>query len=305
MWSLVLGLALIFSFSCVHSKQCLYYSDCSGDEECCMVSNTCTPRDKCVICYYDAECSTGKKCLKQSGLYAGLCVDAVDMTTESLSFTVPDPNTETIQPQVTDDVSCTYDTDCSKGEDCDDGICSSSVPDDSSSDSDGLDIGYIFLIIILVFVKILLWAACLRMRYKRRVYQRMAIVTPTRQTATTVNTTTAAIINHPYVSLPPCAALQPGYAYSYPDVIGGAEASPLPPGAPPPYSSLGLEGKGNIESKEEVRQEIAVSNFVEGVVSPMQCAPTPEYNFHMVFGRQGNENNTAFEQPRASRDKEQ
>lgn len=66
-----------------------------------------------------------------------------------------------------DDVLCIYDIDCLKGEDCDDGSCIFLVFDDSLSDSDGLDIGYIFLIIIFVFVKILFWVVCLRMRYKR------------------------------------------------------------------------------------------------------------------------------------------
>ena len=264
-WTLSLGLALIFYSSSVCSEKCEFDWQCSGSKECCTTLGICmTIGGRCVVsCKKDSDCPDGKHCYVD----LGICTDP-PITLPDLNIqTIPDLEPITVGPEWDD--SCAVNSDCEGDAVCEVGNCVTIVVDteQSSSDSSMSNLA-IWLIVAAAFLKIVFWL-CYINRRRERLRQRLlmtTIIPPPTGEATTTHT------SHDET--------QPGSAYDI-IVIEVEQVSPsAPPDAPPPYSALEFERQGNDKDGQghvKMQSESAVPNSAAWVVFGAEDVSTKEH----------------------------
>lgn len=224
-WLFSLSLALICFTCSVHSQSlCNDDSECDQSQVCCVV---CASRSFCNRgCTSDVDCSYGNEC----DTYSGKCVTPTDPTTR-----------------------CYWDGDCSGNTRCIGGQCVDHEDYDhydTTHDEGGLSWSATKIVGIVFFAAVAAVLSCLY-HMCRKARKPPVLATQNAQARTGVAgeaTNTAHGTDHEM--RPPRNAVSNGGV-----VIAVLEVNevspPLPPGAPPPYSTLDFEPQQRNENEEQ------------------------------------------------------
>lgn len=216
-WSLSLCLALICYTCSVHSQLCNNDSQCDQGQVCCR--SVCASRLICRSCWSDADCSYGYLCNN-----SGQCVAPTYAPTFEVHI-------------------CYWDSDCSGSLTCEDGTCVEQDRNEGGFSWSGTKvIGIIFFVAVATVISCL-YHMCKRAR-KPPVLATQN--TPTAGVAREASNTTHATDHEMRPS---------GNAVSNGGIVIAVEevnevSPPLPPGAPPPYSTLEFERQQQNENDE-------------------------------------------------------
>ena len=229
-WSLSLCLALI-CFTCSVHSLCNDDSQCDQRQVCCVI---CASRSFCRRrCTRDAACSFGDKC----DINSGECVSSTPTETTTWSWLQNSPTSKryTRRP----DNFCNWDSDCFGSATCVYGRCTVHNTDTTDQDEGGLTWSTTKIVGIIFFAAVASVISCLYHMCKRA-RKPPALATQNAQATTRVTgevTNTTHATDH---------ELRPtGNSVSNGGIVIAVEevneiSPPLPPGAPPPYSTLEL-----------------------------------------------------------------
>ena len=213
-WLLSLGLVFV-SYTCsVCSQKCGYDWDCDRGKQCC--SGSCKLEQFCARCFSDGDCSPGGKCGSD-----GIC---------QLPAYVPatDPN------NILDEY-CVWHSDCSENRRCEEGKCVF-----TSLKATNKIIGTVLSLFASVVTVSCAWY-CIRIKRERKRTELAArnATSSRARNGLSLNATTTAV--------------EPGSVVSNDATVIEMEqvSPPLPPDAPPPYSSLDFERQGNDNDEAE------------------------------------------------------
>ena len=249
-WSLLVSLVLICCIGSVHSQSCFRNSDCVSGI-CCgrrsRVDRTCSSREASCPCHFDNDCKLGERCD-----WSGVCEKRnVRYFPTYKAYTLNIPNIPTIDPfdfptfdPYPDD--CVLDSDCIGSKICKDGQCRHSSGTSSRGLLSGSKLMGIVLFAIVATIISCFYYACKRTRKPPNLPSRNVNINapPTgveasrrndhEMQAGTVGTTNLRASDHS--------------ESTNSTVVVVEDETPLPPGAPPPYSSLKFEARQGSES---------------------------------------------------------
>lgn len=231
-WSHLLCLALICYTCSVHSQRCDNDSQCDQGRVCC---GFCASRFICDrLCKGDADCLYyGDKCNVNSG-------QCETQPYVPPTFNIPTLYIPTFRQYTPEIDICYWNSDCPGSLICEDGTCV-----DNDRNEGGFSWSGTKVIGIIFFVAVATVISCLYHMCKRA---RKPPVLATQNAPTTGATNTTHATDH---------EMRPsGNAVSNGGVVIAVEevnevSPPLPPGAPPPYSSLEFERQQRNENDEQ------------------------------------------------------
>ena len=222
-WSLLVSVGLICCIGSVHSQSCLRDSDCDGGI-CCLRGNwfnrTCSLRGASCPCLFNSDCKSGERCN-----WLNECEKRIRTVPYSPTYRTYKFNIRTIDPY----------PDCVQ--------CRRSSSSSSRLSSGGKFMGIVLSAIVATIISCVYYA-CKRTRKPPNLPSRNVNAPPTgveasrrndhEMQAGNVGTTNLRVSDHA--------------ESTNSTVVVVEDETPLPPGAPPPYSSLQFEARQGSES---------------------------------------------------------
>lgn len=250
-WSLLVSLAFICCIGSVHSQSCFSDSDCDSGI-CCRrwnrVNRTCSWRASCP-CQINSDCKSGERC----DWPRGVCEKRNYFPTyKAHTFNIP--NIPTIDPfdfptfdSYPDHDDCVLDSDCFGSRICKDGQCRHYSSGTSSRGllSGGKLMGIVLTAIVATIISCIYYA-CKRTRKPPNLPSRNVNINapPTGVEVSRRNDHEMQVGNVGTINLRASDHSESTNS----TVVVVEDETPLPPGAPPPYSSLQFEARQGSES---------------------------------------------------------
>ena len=235
-WSLLVSLAWICCIGSVHSQSCFRDSDCDSGI-CCLGGRTCSLRGASCPCQIDSDCTSGERC----DWLRNVCEKRIRPvpyfpTYKPYTFNIPTINIHTFDPY-----DCVLDSDCYGSRICKDGQCRRSSS--SSLLSGGKLMGIVLSGIVATIISCVYYV-CKRTRKPRNLPSRNVHAPPTGVVASRRNDYEMQAGNAGTTNLRASDHAESTNS----TVVVVEDETPLPPGAPPPYSSLQFEVRQGSES---------------------------------------------------------
>ena len=248
-WSLLVSVGLICCIGSVHSQSCFWDSDCDGGI-CCLRGNwfnrTCSPRGASCPCQFNSDCKSGERCNWLREVCEKRNVPYFP-TYKPYTFNIRTINVLDV-PTFDPFPDCVLDSDCFGSSICKDGQCRHYSSGTSSRGllSGGKLMGIVLTAIVATIISCIYYA-CKRSRKPPNLPSRNVNINapPTGVEASRRNDhemqagNVGTIIN---------LRASDHSESTNSTVVVVEDETPLPPGAPPPYSSLKFEARQGSES---------------------------------------------------------
>ena len=250
-WSLLVSVGLICCIGSVHSRSCFRDSDCYGGI-CCRtaswVNRTCNPTEAFCSCLIDSDCKPGKRCNLLRDV--PVCEPKGNVfyfpTYKPYTFNIPTINLRDV-PTFDPFPDCVLDSDCFGSRKCKHGQCRHYSSGTSSRGllSGGKLMGIVLTAIVATIISCIYYA-CKRSRKPPNLPSRNVNINapPTGVEASRRNDHEMQAGNVGTINLRASDHSESTNS----TVVVVEDETPLPPGAPPPYSSLQFEARQGSES---------------------------------------------------------